>query len=160
MNPGSGVPRSAVASDVPSFGAEVADLSVDAKNTVIASDRTGGDEQRHGPVDGGSSASEDPEIKGRNILAAARGAAAMIGRIPKARRSRGGSDRQSSGLSPVATRSGGGSSRQTEAAGLEAVSKNDGVGKGGQSGAALEGSEAVGVRRRSKQDRRRWLRRA
>ena len=35
-------------SDVPSIGAEVTDLSVDAKNTVIASDLTGGGEQRHG----------------------------------------------------------------------------------------------------------------
>ena len=121
-------------SDVPRFGAEVTDLSVDAKNTVIASDRTGGDEQRHGSFVGGSSASEDPEIKGRKSLAAARGAAAMFGRIPEARRSRGGSDDQSSGLSPVATRSGGGSSRQMETADLEAGSTNDGVGKAASQG--------------------------
>ena len=37
-----------MASDDPRIGAEVTDLSVDAKNTVIASDLTGGGEQRHG----------------------------------------------------------------------------------------------------------------
>ena len=89
-----------MASDDPSIGAEVTDLSVDAKNTVIASDRTGGGEQRHGLVDGGSSASEDPEIKGRSIPAAARRAAAVTDRIPAARRSSGGSDRQSSAARP------------------------------------------------------------
>ena len=68
----------------------------------------------------------------------------MVGRIPEVRRSRGDSDRQSSGSSPVATRSDDGSSRQTDAAGLEAESKDDGVGKGSQSGAAQEGGEAVG----------------
>ena len=45
---------------------------------MIASDRTSGGEQRHGPVDGGSSASEEPEIKGRSTLAVARRAAAVI----------------------------------------------------------------------------------
>ena len=76
------------------------DLSVDAKNTVIASNRIGGGEQRHGPVHGGSSASEDPEIKGRSILAAARRAAAVINRVPAARMSSGGSDRRSSAARP------------------------------------------------------------
>ena len=86
--------------DDPGIGDEVTDLSVDAKNTVIASDLTGGGEQRHGPVNGGSSASVDPEIKDRSIPAAAQMAAAVIDRIQPARGSNGGSDRQ-----PSATRS-------------------------------------------------------
>ena len=90
-------------SNDPSNGTEVADLSIDAKNTVIASDRTGGGEQRHGPVDGGSSASDDPETKDRNTPAAAQIAAAVIDRIPAARGGSGGIGRRSS-----ATRSGSG----------------------------------------------------
>ena len=65
-------------SNDPSNGTEVADLSIDAKNAVIASDRTGGGEQRHGLVDSGSSASDDPETKDRSILAAAPIAAAAV----------------------------------------------------------------------------------
>ena len=66
-----------------------------------------------------------------------------------ARKSKGGSDRRSSGSSPVATRSGDGSSRQTDAAGLEAVSKDDGVGKGSQSRGSAGGWRGRGGRRRS-----------
>ena len=54
----SGILRSAEASGDPRIRAEVTDLSIDAKNTMIASDRTGGSECRHGPVDGDSPASE------------------------------------------------------------------------------------------------------
>ena len=57
---------------------------------MIASDRTGDGERRRGPVDGGSSASKEPEIKGRSILAVARRAAAEIVPTPAARRSSGG----------------------------------------------------------------------
>ena len=57
--------RSAEASGDPRIRAEVTDLSIDAKNTMIASDRTGGSERRHGPVDGDSPASEEPVIKSR-----------------------------------------------------------------------------------------------
>ena len=90
-------------SNGPSNGTEVADLSIDAKNAVIASDRTGGGEQRHGLIDSGSSASDDPETKDRSIPAAAPIAAAEIDQIPAARGGSGGGGRQSS-----ATRSGSG----------------------------------------------------
>ena len=60
---------------------------------MIASDRTGDGDRRRGPVDGGSSASKEPEIKGRSILAVARRAAAEIVPTPAARRSSGGGDR-------------------------------------------------------------------
>ena len=62
---GSGILRSAEASGDPSIRAEETDLSIDAKNTMIASDRTGGSERNHGPVGGDSQASEEPEIKNR-----------------------------------------------------------------------------------------------
>ena len=80
----SGILQSAEAAGDPSTRAEETDLSLDARNTVIASDLTGGGEQRHGwstvarqrrstlkskqaksrggPVDGGSDRSDSAGV--------------------------------------------------------------------------------------------------
>ena len=59
----SGIPQSAEAVGDPSIRVEETDLSLDAKNTMIASDRTKGSKRSRDPVGSGSPASDESEIK-------------------------------------------------------------------------------------------------